>query len=82
MEFLALVLGCAVACAGQVTAGQIPSDPPISIERIKERLNRPAALQLPVERTPDFRATVIEAFTLPETVLEALRRDLAGDVTP
>jgi hypothetical protein len=82
MTFLALLLGCAVACAGQTTAEQDPSELPVSLERIKERLNRPAALQLPVEREPDFRATIIEAFTLPETVLEALRRSLAGDVTP
>jgi hypothetical protein len=82
MEFLALVLGCAVACAGQATAEQDLSDLPVSLERIKERLNRPAAVQLPVEREPDFRATVIDAITLPETVLDALRRDLAGDLTP
>jgi len=82
MTFLALLLGCAVACAGQLTAEQDPSELPVSLERIKERLNRPATLQLPVERDPDFRATIIEAFTLPETVLEALRRNLAGDVTP
>jgi len=82
MTFLALMLGCAVACAGQAPAEQRPSEPPVSIDRIKERLNRPAVLQLPPEREPDFRATVIEALTLPETVLEALRRDLAGDPTP
>lgn len=81
MTFLALLLGCAVACAGQATAEQDPSELPASLERIKEKLNRPA-LQLPVEREPDFRATVVEAFTLPETVLEALRRSLAGDVMP
>jgi hypothetical protein len=82
MDFLALALGCAVACAAQAPAEQTPSELPVSIERIRERLNRPSLLQLPTEPEPDFRATVIEAYTLPETVLEALRRDLAGDLTP
>ena len=39
-------------------------------------------LQLPGESQADFRATVTEEFTRGETVLEALRRELAGDVTP
>jgi len=81
MTFLALLLGCAVACAGQA-AEQDSSELPVSLERIKEHLNRPPALQLPAEREPDFRETVIEAFTLPETVLDALRRSLAGELTP
>jgi hypothetical protein len=82
MTFFALVLGCAMACAGQVPAEQNPSELPVSIDRIKQRLNRPAVLQLPAERKADFRATVTEEFTPPETVLEALRRELGGDVTP
>src|SRR5688572_27852547 len=82
MTFLALLLGCAVACGAQAPAEQTPPELPVSIERIKERLNRPAVLQLPGESQADFRATVIESFTLPEPVLEALRRDLAGDFTP
>jgi len=81
MTFLTLLLGCAVACAAQTTAEQNPSELPVSIERIRERLNRPAVLQLPPEKHADFRATVTEDFTPPETVLEALRRELAGDVT-
>ena len=82
MTFLALVLGCAVACAGQEPAEQDPAELPVSLDRIKERLNQPAVLQLPADSRADFRVTVIEANTLPETVLEALRRDLAGDLTP
>ena len=82
MTFLTLLLGCAVACAAQTTAEQNPSELPVSIERIRERLNRPAVLQLPAESHADFRATVTEDITPPETVLEALRRELAGDVTP
>ena len=82
MTFLALVIGCAVACAGQEAAEQTPSELPVSIVRIKERLSRPAVLQLPAERKADFRATVTEEFTPPETVLEALRRELGRDVTP
>jgi hypothetical protein len=82
MTFLLLVLACAVACAGQEPAEQNPSELPVSIARIRERLNRPAVLQLPAERNADFRATVTEDFTPPETVLEALRRELAGDFTP
>jgi hypothetical protein len=82
MTFLPLVLACAVACAGQEPAEQNPSELPVSIARIRERLNRPAVLQLPAERNADFRATVTEDFTPPETVLEALRRELAGDFTP
>ncbi len=80
---LALVLGCAVACAGQTPEEQDPSALPVSIERIREGLHRPpSVLQLPATPEADFRATVIEAYSLPETVLEALRRDLAGDLTP
>ena len=82
MTFLVLVLGCAVACAAQTPAEQNTSELPVSIERIKERLNRPPVLQLPTESQPDFRATVIASFALPETVLEAIRRDLAADFTP
>jgi hypothetical protein len=82
MSLLTLVLGCAVACAAQAPAEQTPSELPVSIDRIKERLNQPAVLQPPAESQADFRATVIEAYTLPETALEALRRDLAGDLTP
>jgi hypothetical protein len=82
MTFLALALACAVAWAGQEPSEQNPSALPVSIDRIKERLNRPAVLQLPAERKADFRATVTEEFTPPETVLEALRRELGGDVTP
>jgi|SRR5688572_3105469 len=82
MTLLTLLLGCAVACAGQEPAEQNPSELPVSIERIKERLRRPAVLQLPAERTADFRATVVEEFTPPETVLEALRRELGGNVSP
>lgn len=82
MTFLALMLAGAVACAGQEPAEQNPSELPVSIDRIEERLNRPAVLQLPAERKADFRVTVTEEFTPPETVLEALRRELGGDVTP
>jgi hypothetical protein len=82
MTFPALVFACAVACAGQEPTEQNPAALPVSIDRIKERLNRPAVLQLPAERKADFRITVTEEFTSPETVLEALRRELGGDVTP
>jgi hypothetical protein len=81
MTFLVLLIGCAVACAGQDAPDAGPSEPPVSLKRIQERLKRPAVLQLPPERTPDFRATVTETFTPPETVLEALRRELSGDIT-
>ena len=87
MTFPALVLGCAVACAPQVPAEQPPADLPpaelpASVNRIKERLNQPAVLKLPADRQADFRVTVMETNTLLETVLDALRRDLAGDLTP
>ena len=49
MTFLALVLACAVACTGQEPAEQNPSELPVSIDRIKERLSRPVVLQLPAE---------------------------------
>lgn len=52
---------------------------PVSAERIHDRLQRPAALQMP--REPDFRAKVSEEFERPETVLDALRRELSGDRT-
>jgi hypothetical protein len=42
MAFLALMLGCALACAGQVPADQPPPELPVSVERIQERLKRPA----------------------------------------
>jgi hypothetical protein len=81
MEFLALVLGCALACAAPGPAEQSPAELPVSIERIQKRLQRPAALQMPSERRGDFRAEVTEVFTTPETGLEALRRELSRDVT-
>jgi hypothetical protein len=81
MEVLAVVLGCAVVCAAQTTVEQSTPEPSVSIDRIHKRLNQPAVLQLPTERQADFRATIVDAFTLPETVLDALRRDLAGDIT-
>jgi len=49
MTFLALALACAVACAGKEPAEQNSSELPVSIDRIKERLSRPAVLQLPPE---------------------------------
>jgi hypothetical protein len=82
MAFLALVLGCALACAAQAPADQVPPELPVSVERIRARLQQPAALRQAVDRQPDFRATVTEDFSPAETVLEALRRNLAGDVTP
>jgi hypothetical protein len=82
MAFLALVLGCAVACAAQAPAEPAAAELPVSVERIRARLQQPSVLRLPVERQPDFRASVTEEFTVPETVLEALRRDLGGDVSP
>jgi hypothetical protein len=80
MTFLVLVLGCAVGCGGQAPEPEAP--PTVSVERIRERLKRPSALQLPAERQPDFRATVTEEVARPETVLDALRRELSGDITP
>jgi hypothetical protein len=81
MVFLGFAFSCALACAGQIAAE--PNPPlPVSLERIQERLKRPDPLQLPPERKPDFRATVSEEFERPETILEALRRELGGDVTP
>jgi hypothetical protein len=79
MTFLVLMVSCAVACEGQAPAEPSPSEPPVSLERIQERLKRPAALQLPAEREADFRATVTEDYTRPETLLEAVRRELSGD---
>jgi hypothetical protein len=80
MEFLALLLGCAVACAGQAPAAPAPSEPPVSVDRIRARLQQPTVLRQAVERQPDFRIAVTEELTPPETVLEALRRDLTGDI--
>ena len=65
-----------------MAAARPPPELPVSVERIQERLKRPAVLQLPPQRQPDFRATVTEEFTPPGTVLEALRRELADDFTP
>jgi hypothetical protein len=80
MPFLALILGYALACAEQAPADPPPPELPVSLERIHERLTRPAVVL--TERKPDFRATVTEEVARPETVLEALRRELGGDVTP
>jgi hypothetical protein len=80
MVFLALVMGCAVACAGQAPAGPLPPELPVSVERIRERLKQPAVVL--TERQPDFRANVTEEVERPETVLESLRRELGGDITP
>jgi hypothetical protein len=79
MTVCVLVVGYALACAVQPP----PRQPalPVSVERIRVRLLQPVGLRHAVERQPDFRASVTEEFTPPETVLEALRRDLSGVVS-
>jgi hypothetical protein len=80
MTFCVRVFGYALACGGQAPDALTPALP-VSVERMQERLKRPPPLPLGLETTAHFRATVVESYTPPETVLEALRRELAGDVT-
>jgi len=82
MPFFGFLLACAVACAGQTTEEPRQFQLPVSVERIQERLKRPPALELAVEPHADFRASVTEDYDQPRTVLEALRLELAGDLTP
>lgn len=76
MTPLALLAACLALCGGQ-DPPPARADLPVSVEHIQERLQRAPALEMPVE--PDFRASVTEEFTRPETVLEALRRELGSD---
>lgn len=82
MTLVALMIACAALCGDQapaVPAAPSPPEPPVSVERIQERLQRSPALQIPPELKPDYRASVTEKYTPPETILEAVRRELAGD---
>jgi hypothetical protein len=75
---LALVGGAGVQSADAEADGQTPAPPPVSIERVREGLERPHLLKLP---NPDemayFRAAVVERLVI-ESVLDAMRRDLAA----
>jgi len=62
-------------------AGQPSATWPVSLERVRTGLQRSVALRLPSE--PDaahFRVDVTEEYWRIETVLEAVRRELAADV--
>jgi hypothetical protein len=71
-------LAVVMMAAGQAAAPPAPPatpDPPVSVERIREALQRPALTIPPVDPTPVFRATIEEkAFDNP---LQGMRRDLA-----
>jgi hypothetical protein len=55
-----------------------PSDVPASVERIRDRLQRPPTFQLPPEA--NFRVTVEEDLRLRQTALDMLRQELGADV--
>ena len=52
--------------------------PPVSVERVREGLQRPGLKIPPIDPTPIFRATV-EADAPLENPLQAMRRELAED---
>jgi hypothetical protein len=54
-----------------------PAEPPVSIDRIREGLDRPKLKIPPVEVTPVFRGRVDEV--LFETPVQGMRRELAAD---
>jgi hypothetical protein len=80
MDLRALVTGCAILYAMDARA-QSPAPaataPPVSVERVRDRLQRPPAFRLPPE--PDFRANVEEDYQLRQTALDMLRQDLSGE---
>jgi hypothetical protein len=55
-----------------------PAEPPISVERVREGLQRPALTIPPLEILPVFRGSVVVDLPL-DTPLEAMRRELAED---
>ena len=79
---LAAIAALAVVLATGVPAGAQTADPPaeplpISLERIREGLERQSTLRIPdVTGMAYFRATIEEPMVF-DTVLEAMRRDLA-----
>ena len=76
-----LLLAVIVMAANQTSAPADPppaSDLPVSVERIKEGLQRPT-LKIPtIDPTPVFRATVEVDLPL-DSPLQAMRRELAQD---
>ena len=70
-----------------IGSSTMPSDPPpaselpVSVERIKEGLQRPT-LKIPqIDPTPVFRATIEEEAPRFDNPLEGMRRDLAENPT-
>lgn len=61
----------------QSAAPAEPADPPVSLERIHEGLQRPKLKIPPIEVTPVFRARVDEV--LFENPVQGMRRELAAD---
>lgn len=55
-----------------------PPDPPVSVERIREGLQRPTLKIPPVEPLPVFRGSVETDLPL-DTPLQAMRRELAAE---
>jgi hypothetical protein len=84
MVVAALVLGSALlVLSAEASAQQAPpvNDLPVSTERVKTALQKPTTIRLPPEpEVAHFRTEVIENDWPLETVLEALRRELAADV--
>lgn len=79
MTLLALMLAGALLSSGEQQSSNPPpqSDAPASIDRIRERLQRPSAIQMP--REPDFRVTIEEDAKLRKTALDMLREELSGE---
>ena len=78
----AAALAVTLAAGSQDPAGQSAGPDgatlPVSIERVREGLERPSVLKLPnPEEMAYFRATIEEALPI-DGVLEAMRRDLAA----
>lgn len=66
-----------VMAMAQSAVPAAPADPPVSLERIHEGLQRPKLKIPPIEITPVFRASVVDAPL--DNPLQGMRRELAAD---
>ena len=73
-----VVLAVVMMASGQAAAPPAPApDPPVSVEHIREALQRPGLKIPPIDATAVFRATITEAAF--DNPLKGMRRELAGN---
>src|SRR5687768_17962588 len=77
MDLAALAMLMVLGGQDSTPAAPPATDLPVSVEKIREGLKRPALKIPPIDSTPVFRATITE--TPFENPLQGMRRELAED---